>query len=123
MRPLMAALMGPASSPTICGTCNPVTFVPMPGGHKMNGLDSVILTLVTFVPAAGAVLLLFFPRRDRDIRLFSLVISLLAFVLSLHLPAHFHRDQAGFQYEQNYSWITTPSIRYHMGIDGISLWL
>ncbi len=89
----------------------------------MNGLDSVILTLVTFVPAAGAVLLLFFPRRDRDIRLFSLVISLLAFVLSLHLPAHFHRDQAGFQYEQNYSWITTPNIHYHIGIDGISMWL
>ncbi len=89
----------------------------------MNGLDSVILTLVTFVPAAGAVLLLFFPRRDRDIRLFALVISLLAFVLSLHLPAHLHRDQAGFQYEQNYSWITTPNIHYHMGMDGISLWL
>src|SRR6266566_8550682 len=93
------------------------------GGHKMNGLDSVILTLVTFVPAAGALLLLVFPRRDRDIRLFALVISLLAFVLSLHLPAHFHRDQASFQYDQNYSWITTPNIHYHMGIDGISMWL
>jgi NADH-quinone oxidoreductase subunit M len=89
----------------------------------MNGLDSIILTLVTFVPAAGAVLLLLLPRRDRDIRVFALVISLLAFVLSLHLPAHFHRDQAGFQYEQNYSWITTPNIHYHMGIDGISIWL
>jgi len=89
----------------------------------MNGLDSVILMLVTFVPATGAVLLLFFPRRDRDIRLFALVVSLLAFVLSLHLPARFHRDQAGFQYDQNYSWITTPNIHYHMGIDGISMWL
>ena len=63
----------------------------------MNGLDNAILTLVTFVPAAGALLLLVFPRRDRDIRLFALVISLLTFVLSLHLPAHFHRDQTGFQ--------------------------
>ena len=88
-----------------------------------NGLDNWILTLVTFVPAAGALLLMFFPRRDRDIRVFSLVISLLAFVLSLHLPAHFHRDQAGFQFDQNVPWISTPNIHYHMGIDGISLWL
>jgi NADH-quinone oxidoreductase subunit M len=88
-----------------------------------NGLDNWILTLVTFVPAAGAVLLLVFPRRDRDIRLFALVVSLLTFVLSLHLPAHFHRDQSGFQFEQNYSWISTPNIHYHLGIDGISMWL
>ena len=56
----------------------------------MNGANwnDSILTLVTFVPTAGALLLLFFPRRDRDIRLFALVISLLTFVLSLHLPAH-----------------------------------
>jgi NADH-quinone oxidoreductase subunit M len=89
----------------------------------MNGLDAIILTLVTFVPAAGAVLLLVFPRRDRDIRLFALVMSLLSFVLSLHLPAHLHRDQPGFQFEQNISWISTPNIRYHLGIDGISMWL
>ena len=57
----------------------------------MNWLDNNILTLVTFAPAAGGLLLLFFPRRDRDIRVFSLVISLLTFVLSLHLPAHFNR--------------------------------
>jgi NADH-quinone oxidoreductase subunit M len=88
-----------------------------------NGLDAIILTLITFVPAAGAVLLLVFPRRDRDIRLFALVISLLSFVLSLHLPAHFRREQAGFQFEQNYSWISSPNIHYHLGIDGISLWL
>src|SRR5438876_396615 len=93
------------------------------GGHAMNGLDRAILTLVTFVPAAGALLLLFFPRRDRDIRLFALVISLLTFVLSLHLPAHLHRDQPGFQFELNVPWIPTPNIHYHMGIDGISLWL
>jgi NADH-quinone oxidoreductase subunit M len=89
----------------------------------MNWLDHNILTLVTFVPAAGGLLLLFFPRRDRDIRLFALVISLLTFVLSLHLPAHFHREQAGFQFDQNVPWISTPNIHYHMGMDGISMWL
>ncbi len=78
---------------------------------------------MTFVPLAGALLLVLLPRRDRDIRIFSLVISLLTFVLSLHLPVYFHRSQAGFQYEVNHQWITTPNIHYHMGVDGISLWL
>src|SRR5437773_5468751 len=89
----------------------------------MTALHSTILTLVTFVPLAGALLLLFAPRRDRDLRVFALVISLLTFVLSLHLPVHFHRAQAGFQYEFDKAWIPTPNIHYHMGIDGISMWL
>ncbi|HEV2731784.1 MAG TPA: NADH-quinone oxidoreductase subunit M [Terriglobales bacterium] len=87
------------------------------------GLNSIILTLVTFIPLAGALLLLFVPQRERDIRVFSLVISLLAFVLSLHLPVHLQRAQGGFQYEVNIPWIPTPNIHYHMGVDGISSWL
>src|SRR2546422_1113933 len=103
------------------------------GGDRLHGLDggtmsgeglgSMILTLVTFIPLAGAALLLFVPNRERDIRVFSLVISLLAFVLSLHLPVHLQRAQAGFQYEVNVPWIPTPNIHYHMGVDGISMWL
>jgi NADH-quinone oxidoreductase subunit M len=89
----------------------------------MPSLDAVILSLVTFVPLGGGLLLLFFPRRDRDIRLFALVVSLLAFALSLHLPAHLHRSQPGFQFEVNCAWIPTPNIHYHMGVDGVSLWL
>jgi len=88
-----------------------------------DNLSPYILTLVTFMPLAGGLLLVLLPRRDRDIRIFSLVVSLLTFVLSLHLPVHFHRAQAGFQFEVNNQWITSPNIHYHMGIDGISLWL
>jgi hypothetical protein len=33
-----------------------------------DNLSSIILTLVTFTPLAGALLLVLFPRRDRDIR-------------------------------------------------------
>ena len=86
-------------------------------------LGPVILTLVTFVPFAGALLLVLLPRRDRDIRIFSLVVSLLTFALSLHLPVYFRRAQAGFQYEIDKAWITSPNIHYHMGVDGISVWL
>jgi NADH-quinone oxidoreductase subunit M len=88
-----------------------------------EALNSWILTLVTFIPMGAGILLMFFPRRDRDIRVFSLVTALLTFVLSLHLPVHFHRTQSGFQYEINVPWISSPNIHYHMGIDGISMWL
>jgi NADH-quinone oxidoreductase subunit M len=90
---------------------------------RIDDLSSIILTLVTFVPLAGALLLMLLPRRDRDIRIFALVVSLLTFVLSLHLPVYFHRAQAGFQYEVDKPWISTPNIHYHMGVDGFSLWL
>jgi len=88
-----------------------------------TAIDSSILTLVTFIPLTGGLFLLLVPRRDRDIRIFSLVVTLLAFVLSLHLPVHLHRMQGGFQYEVNKHWIFSPNIHYHMGVDGLSLCL
>ncbi len=90
---------------------------------NMDKWSPIILSLVTFIPLMGALLLTLLPRRDRDIRVFSLVVSLLTFLLSLHLPAHFHRALAGFQYEIDIPWIPTPNIHYHLGLDGISMWL
>ena len=86
-------------------------------------MSASILTLVTFVPLAGALLLILFPRKDDLVRWFALVVTLLGFVLSLHLPVHFVRGGSGFQYEINIQWITSPNIHYHLGIDGISMWL
>ena len=54
---------------------------------NIDSLSPYILSLVTFVPLAGALLLVLLPRRDRDIRIFSLVISLLTFVLASAIPA------------------------------------
>ena len=50
-------------------------------------------------------------------------ISILAFIFSLHLPYHFLTGQSGFQYEIDAQWIVSPNIHYHLGIDGISVWL
>ena len=88
-----------------------------------SALNPYILTLVTFIPLAGGLLLMFFPRRDRDIKVFSLVISLLAFVASLHLPVHLGSDPNPFKFEIDKAWIASPNIHYHMGVDGISVWL
>jgi len=89
----------------------------------VESLHSIILTLVTFLPALGGILILLIPRRDRDIKVFALVVSLFAFVASLHLPVYWHKDPNVFKYEIDTQWISSPNIHYHMGIDGISVWL
>jgi NADH-quinone oxidoreductase subunit M len=83
----------------------------------------MILTLVTFLPAFGALLLVILPRNAKTLKFVAMGIALLTFALSLYLPIHFHAGQPGFQFEVNAPWIATPQIHYHLGVDGISLWL
>jgi NADH-quinone oxidoreductase subunit M len=90
---------------------------------KPDNLSPYILTWVTFAPLAGAMFLAVLPRRDRDLRIISLFFSLLTFGLSLHLPVYFRHETTPFHYEINRQWISSPNIHYHMGVDGISLWL
>ncbi len=85
-----------------------------------------ILSLVTYLPAAAAALLLFFPRRaEKAIKLFAFFSSLVTFAISLHLVFHFDSTRGGMQFEESISWIRTASYRvsHHLGIDGISLFL
>lgn len=86
-------------------------------------LNASILTWLTFLPLAGAVVVLLLPKRGRAPEIFSLVLTLILFVLALHLPAHFNYRHPGFQFELNIPWISNPAIRYHVGVDGLSMWL
>ena len=52
-------------------------------------LDSSILTLITFLPTVGALVLLLLPRQGRAIQWGALSITLATFVVSLHLVAHY----------------------------------
>ena len=85
--------------------------------------DALILTLVVFLPFAGALILLIGPRGNDNLRWGALTISVIEFALSLFLPARFQRHAAGFQFQTDAVWIPNPNIHYHLGIDGISLWL
>src|SRR5262249_51045526 len=85
--------------------------------------NGTILTLVTFLPLAGALLLLVFPRGERALKWGALAISVATFALSLLLAFSFDRNASGFQFKTDAPWIQTPNIHYHIGIDGISLWL
>jgi NADH-quinone oxidoreductase subunit M len=85
-------------------------------------VNQSILTLVTFIPAIGAVLLMLMPRNDRLIRWTSLIISLIGFAFSLYLPINYPYHEPGFQFQTNHPWIG-QAIHYHLGADGISMWL
>jgi NADH-quinone oxidoreductase subunit M len=86
-------------------------------------LNDSILTLTTFVPAAGAVVVALLPRQGRIIQWFTLLVVLVTFGLTLHLPFHYLYGHPGFQFEVDRAWIPSPAIRYHLGVDGISMWL
>ncbi|MGZ4873011.1 MAG: Fe-S-binding domain-containing protein, partial [Candidatus Angelobacter sp.] len=85
-------------------------------------MDHSILTLVTFLPAVGALALMLMPRNDRALRWGALIISIATFGLSLYLPIYFQHGASGFQFDVNRNWIG-QAIHYHMGADGISMWL
>jgi NADH-quinone oxidoreductase subunit M len=55
----------------------------------------------------------------------ALGVTLVTFGLTLHLPFHYsYAAQSGsFQFEQNHAWIAAPQIFYHLGVDGLSMWL
>jgi len=86
-------------------------------------LNDCILSLTIFLPTAGALVVALLPRKGKAIQWFTLLVTLATFVASLHLPYHFDYAKQGFQFEENRSWIESPAIRYHLGVDGISLWL
>jgi NADH-quinone oxidoreductase subunit M len=88
-------------------------------------MDHIILTVIVFVPLAGALLLAFLPDRGKTIQWAALGVTLFTFLCTLHLPSHFSYATLPntFQYEQDIPWITGPIIHYHVGVDGLSMWL
>jgi len=85
-------------------------------------MDSWILTLITFIPLVGAVVILFIPReRHGAIKWTALVFSLPSLVLSILLWIWYDPSKAGMQFVQKVSWIQALNVHYYMGVDGISI--
>jgi NADH-quinone oxidoreductase subunit M len=89
----------------------------------MTEINNSILTLILLLPLAGALLVLLVPDRAKLPNWIALLTTLATFGLTLHLPAHFDKAQTGFQFVVNLQWIEKPAIFYHLGVDGLSLWL
>ncbi|HWS15907.1 MAG TPA: NADH-quinone oxidoreductase subunit M [Candidatus Methylomirabilis sp.] len=87
-------------------------------------LSSNLLTVLIFFPLAGALLLFFLPKGNvRLIRNATLLVTLAEFVLSLPLVFAFDDSTAAMQFVRRAPWIPGYGIEYHVGVDGISLWL
>ena len=88
----------------------------------MNFIDAHLLSLILFVPAIAAVILLFLPDGEHKlIRWFAFGASLIPFVLSLVAWFRFDANQVGFQFEEAYVWYEAIGSSFHIGVDGLSL--
>jgi NADH-quinone oxidoreductase subunit M len=83
-----------------------------------------ILSLVVFLPLAGALLItLIDGQKAKIIRQIAFMTSLLTFLFSLFLYFNFDPGTDAFQFVVQKEWITSLGISYYLGLDGISLFL
>ncbi|HEX5099980.1 MAG TPA: NADH-quinone oxidoreductase subunit M, partial [Polyangiaceae bacterium] len=94
-----------------------VPEAPNPGGEWKHLLDVIV-----FLPLLGAVLVLFLPRQSPALlRRFTYGILGLDFVASLGLLSV--PMTKGWHFQHVEAWIPAFGIRYHVAVDGLSLWL
>jgi NADH-quinone oxidoreductase subunit M len=87
-----------------------------------------ILNLVTYIPLIGAIVILFFVRKENGtaIRYTATIFAVVDFIVSLYLWFNFDPHGTGahlFQFRETYTWIPSLGVQYDFGIDGISLLL
>jgi NADH-quinone oxidoreductase subunit M len=76
------------------------------------------------LPLVGAVMVSLMNKAQAEqIKLVALVFSLVTGALSVFMLAKFPSGQAGFQFVSQQSWVSEWGISWHLGVDGISLFL
>ncbi len=89
-----------------------------------NVLGFPILSLITYLPLLGAILLLAVGReRIGAIRNLAFLFSLASFGVSLLLPFRYDPSTPAVQFVERHTWIPSLGVSYFFGLDGISLWL
>jgi NADH-quinone oxidoreductase subunit M len=85
-----------------------------------------LLTILILLPVIGALLLVLYGltpgRREDNFKWIGLATTVVVFLVSLLLLRGLGSG-AEFRFEENVSWIGAIGTRYHVGVDGISLWL
>jgi NADH-quinone oxidoreductase subunit M len=83
-----------------------------------------LLSLSIWLPIACGLVLLGFGRDDqaRTVRWIALAGALASFLVTLPIYSGFAVDTAALQFVENMPWIERFGIRYHLGVDGISMW-
>lgn len=89
-----------------------------------EALSFPILTALVLVPLIGAVATLFTTARRPELtKMVALFASVVTGGMSLWLLASFETGDAGFQFVSKHEWIQSWGIGWHLGVDGISLFL
>ena len=85
-------------------------------------LNNWSLALVTFLPLAGAAVMLLIPKDEEQWhKIIGLATSLLTLAVGIWIFAKFDYDHGGFQFTIDHSWIKVINSRFIMGLDGLSL--
>jgi NADH-quinone oxidoreductase subunit M len=83
-----------------------------------------MLSLLLFSPLAGALVLALAPSEPlRSVRRLALALAVLPLLLSVLVLLAFAPGEAGFQLEERAAWLPAWGVSYHLGIDGVSLFL
>ncbi len=90
-------------------------------------MPNYLLTILILLPVIGAATALVYSftpgARESHQRWIALGFTTVGFVVSLFLLSGAGAGIGGFRFEANYSWIGSIGARYHVGVDGVSLWL
>ena len=87
-------------------------------------LSFPILTALVLMPAIGAVLIgIISSRQAQYAKFVAAVTSVATGAMAIWLTAEFHQDDSGFQFVTKQPWIEEWGISWHLGVDGISLFL
>ena len=82
-----------------------------------------LLDLVIFLPLIGFLVLILAPFSEDIVKKGAIGWSVFVFLLSLGLIGPVQASPKEFQFVTNIPWVDALKINYHVGIDGLSLWL
>ena len=83
-----------------------------------------LLTMLVIMPLAGSVIVALLSRRRAEwVKLTALLTSVLVAALSIWMVVEFPSGSEGFEFVSKHSWIESWGISWHLGVDGISLFL
>jgi len=84
-------------------------------------LSLPILSLLIWTPILGGVWVLYVGDRQEDtVKLFSFIVSILVFIISVYAYIQFDNSTSQFQFIEFREWIPVFNINYHLGVDGIA---
>ena len=89
----------------------------------MNQLGFPLLSILVFLPLAGALVALLLGKNRTVIKVWALAVTLADLILACVLWGFFVYGQPGMQFVDRFAWIAPLGISYSVGLDGINLWL